>query len=525
MPSNDIAALIDSGYSVQDALRKAGLYAGYSGIINVKSFGAKGDGSTDDTAAIQAAINSLDGTGTGGIIYFPASTADYIVTSTLTYQQTGLANINPGIMFVGDGRRTSKVKYTGTSGFCLQIKGATGAAISATGRLGLIEGVLLKSISFTGTGKSSGNSDSGVYAQGVQHFALDDALVTDFPNRCVWVNRLYYNLSPDATLDDRGVFLSFINSEISRSGNIGLLCGGLTTSTDYSADHVYTENLQVVDHGDIGAKMYVNNWTDNGSLFYGDSIGLHLYANNTNILTQNVTMIGTRFEGGQSDCMLKIDSLLAGKFLGCFFPGHSGPLPLVQVKIASDASYNVGHITFEGCINQQATTAFDIVGNGTVDSVNIINPRFSSVTNETLNANNKVVRVVKGNIFERVAGGSPQIALEGIAGLVMTSKLDGDSDNWMNLDNSSKQIGLGNGSGAIDTFLKRLTVTSAAAMACTTHFSVQQTQAGMYSGSGTPEGSVAGAVGSTYTRTDGGAGTSFYVKESGGVSNTGWVGK
>jgi Major tropism determinant N-terminal domain/Pectate lyase superfamily protein len=40
-------------------------------------------------------------------------------------------------------------------------------------------------------------------------------------------------------------------------------------------------------------------------------------------------------------------------------------------------------------------------------------------------------------------------------------------------------------------------------------------------GSGTPEGSKTAPVGSTYRRTDGGAGTSFYIKES-GTGNTGW---
>jgi len=43
-------------------------------------------------------------------------------------------------------------------------------------------------------------------------------------------------------------------------------------------------------------------------------------------------------------------------------------------------------------------------------------------------------------------------------------------------------------------------------------------------GAGTPEGSITAPVGSTYRRTDGGAGTSFYVKES-GTGSTGWVGK
>lgn len=43
-------------------------------------------------------------------------------------------------------------------------------------------------------------------------------------------------------------------------------------------------------------------------------------------------------------------------------------------------------------------------------------------------------------------------------------------------------------------------------------------------GSGTPEGVVTAPIGAFYSRTDGGAGTSFYVKES-GVGNTGWVAK
>lgn len=47
---------------------------------------------------------------------------------------------------------------------------------------------------------------------------------------------------------------------------------------------------------------------------------------------------------------------------------------------------------------------------------------------------------------------------------------------------------------------------------------------GIFRGSGTPESVVTADVGSTFHRTDGGAGTSFYVKES-GTGNTGWVAK
>jgi Tfp pilus assembly major pilin PilA len=43
-------------------------------------------------------------------------------------------------------------------------------------------------------------------------------------------------------------------------------------------------------------------------------------------------------------------------------------------------------------------------------------------------------------------------------------------------------------------------------------------------GTGTPEGAITASVGSTFRRTDGGASTTFYVKES-GTGNTGWIAK
>lgn len=53
----------------------------YDGLVNVKWFGTKGDGSTDDTAAIQAAIDS------GKPIYFPVGT--YAVASSLKFKAGG----------------------------------------------------------------------------------------------------------------------------------------------------------------------------------------------------------------------------------------------------------------------------------------------------------------------------------------------------------------------------------------------------------------------------------------------------
>jgi hypothetical protein len=53
---------------------------------------------------------------------------------------------------------------------------------------------------------------------------------------------------------------------------------------------------------------------------------------------------------------------------------------------------------------------------------------------------------------------------------------------------------------------------------------VDETQRYTYVGTGSPNTVVTAPVGSIYHRLDGGAATSFYVKES-GTGNTGWVGK
>jgi len=71
-----------------------------SQTLSVKDFGAVGDGATDDTASIQAAINAACGLPDGGAVYFPAGI--YNVTSTLTIN-TGSVSLygdGPGATFI-----------------------------------------------------------------------------------------------------------------------------------------------------------------------------------------------------------------------------------------------------------------------------------------------------------------------------------------------------------------------------------------------------------------------------------------
>jgi hypothetical protein len=67
---------------------------GSGGEINVQSLGAKGDGATDDTQAIQRAIDTA---GSGAAIKFPAGI--YIVSNLMVKNRTGLS-------FVGEGAKS-----------------------------------------------------------------------------------------------------------------------------------------------------------------------------------------------------------------------------------------------------------------------------------------------------------------------------------------------------------------------------------------------------------------------------------
>jgi hypothetical protein len=73
--------------------------------VSVMDFGAKGDGSTDDTTAIQNAINAVGAT--GGIVFFPIGT--YNISLPLVLPATG------GLTLKGYSRTQSKIVKTTTT--------------------------------------------------------------------------------------------------------------------------------------------------------------------------------------------------------------------------------------------------------------------------------------------------------------------------------------------------------------------------------------------------------------------------
>lgn len=98
-----------------------------SGWFDVKRLGAKGDGVTDDTTAIQSAINNANAEN-GGTVYFPPGS--YVITSALSLNQMNgikLQGAGPSMQFQTG---VSKLLYTSASGHLLTMYSSTNCELT-----------------------------------------------------------------------------------------------------------------------------------------------------------------------------------------------------------------------------------------------------------------------------------------------------------------------------------------------------------------------------------------------------------
>ena len=93
-------------YFLEQSAEFTGPFASW---VNVKTaFGAKGDGLTDDTAAIQKAFNSINSSGNNPVLWFPAGT--YVLSSTLTLTHLNSFSIR------GEDPTSTILKWAGPNG-------------------------------------------------------------------------------------------------------------------------------------------------------------------------------------------------------------------------------------------------------------------------------------------------------------------------------------------------------------------------------------------------------------------------
>ena len=137
-----------------------------AGIASVKDYGAVGNGTTDDTAAIQAGIDAVSAAG-GGTLLFPAGTYG-ISASASSVGPSGLAHgllVQGSVCLVGQGQTTVIKRIGATSFHLINVRSPNGAEIrnlridgqatalpiapTATSNLGA--GILVESLTSTET--------------------------------------------------------------------------------------------------------------------------------------------------------------------------------------------------------------------------------------------------------------------------------------------------------------------------------------------------------------------------------------
>lgn len=169
--------------------------------LNVKEFGAIGDGNTDDTTAFEKALTEAQKS--GKTLFIPIGT--YIISDTIT-----LSNIK-GVNIVGERfsekniSNSTKIMFTGTNSL-LKIYGAYNFKIENVSFFGNSNNKIINFSYLSDEEKNVINSRLGfVYFNGVGFFDCVNAIEFNSPSGYVYLNECYFRCAGTSHSIDIGV--------------------------------------------------------------------------------------------------------------------------------------------------------------------------------------------------------------------------------------------------------------------------------------------------------------------------------
>ena len=480
--------------------------------VSVKDFGAVGDGVTDDTAAIQAAIN------VAAKIIVPAGT--YKVTNTLALKDNttfqgdgvGLTIINYGSSaalsdgaiilldgadnaYVSDLSMTHTLSASGVSGikvigasYNVKLERLDVSGFSTNFFLDGAEGAVAGKLTRCSVTQCCGHDTHSGYGIRVQN--TDSLLIQD----CNFYSNTLDGIKLRALNDNVRVIggQSYSNGTGASNGNgIDTLSGGYEVTIDglecYGNDGagIYCKtDISLSPSLGVTRNISIVNCVSHDNTGDGIQLTRNSGDTDTDYLLANVNVIGGRYYSNGANGLTVGRSRNVNVTGGLFYDNDN-----VGVSVIQAIDVNIGNVSIiHNCLDP---TSSPPVGLSIAKAV-----RFN-ISNSNINGSDCDTCIIEPSDYSSLTP-THQWAIQ----IHLT-----DSDN-INIDNTVQ----------CSNYLEPQPIYITGTHTTNTPVIVDQT------GTGNPENVQYGGVGSVFRRTNGGAGSSIYVKES-GVAKTGWAAK
>lgn len=396
-------------------------------VFNVKAYGVKGNPSTDDSAAIQAAINAAGVN--GGIVYFPPGT--YFINAGLTISSPNVmlqgAGANTSVIIVGSVVMAAMLTCTATRQTIrdLQLSGNTFAVnciqVGANASSHKIQNCRLVN--------SSGAPVSYTATDGSNSFTVIDGCSLE-PNTPTTTVGVQFDSSAPASGNNRWLINSFapggIICDVAQVNELmmyGNMCSQIQFSSQ-SATKVQCNNNRITGQtvGSLGPgvslmgnySQFMNNMMSTGPITITNGAthwevsgnrGMHVTDSNST-LASNTILDG--YEDGTTTYVLPANVQVIGSNARIGYGTSAGGAITQQTNKSTGVTLNTpcGQITMNNAALNSATSVGFTLTNSVIAATDVV---FVSIASAAT-ANSYAVTV------DAVAGGSCHIQLRNVSG-------------------------------------------------------------------------------------------------------------
>ena len=281
--------------------------------VSVKDFGAVGDGVTDDTAAIQAAINYA----AGRPILLTQGT--YKITSSLEYDTTGLGNAS-GLKLYGEGKYKSLIDN----------RSGTDAIYCSSGTASEFQyEVELSDFSIINTTASA--NTIGITLSGVRQSKIKSVRVADQASHGLFIN----GANSDNTACSQ---ITIEDSDFSSNGGWGAIAncdvGGINSTISF-------KNVRFIDNtlGGVAAYSVTGLLVDSCAIAYNGGIGLAV-GNAGVSYSKAAKLVNNEFDSNTTtQCQIGavVGAYLENNYFICNTAGGGVPAVTKQIDVTTSA--------------------------------------------------------------------------------------------------------------------------------------------------------------------------------------------